>query len=125
MRILREIMSRLARDSVLVALDQFDPVVAFEIRIERVAFGIFVSVEDVLEMMMLEAEHDVGIHRDETAIAVIGKAAIASHRGERFDSPVIEAEIQNRIHHAWHRRAPAGAYRNQQRILRVAKAFAG
>ena len=74
---------------------------------------------------MLEAEHHIGIHGDEAAVAVIGKTAVARHRGERLDRGVVEAEIEHGVHHARHRGAPAGAHRYQQRIVRIAKSLAG
>ncbi len=124
-RILREILAGLARHGFLVLADQFDPVVAGEISVERIALAILEGVEDVLEVMMLEAEHHVRIHRDEAAIAVIGKAAIAGEVGERFNRLVVEAEIEHGIHHARHRGAAAGADRDQKRILRIAERLAG
>ena len=77
MRVLRERRTGLALDGFLVLADQFDPVVAGQIGVERVALAVLEGVEDVLEMMMLEAEHHVRIHGDEAAIAVIGEAAVA------------------------------------------------
>jgi hypothetical protein len=76
-------------------------------------------------MMMLEAEHDIRIHCDETPIAVIGKAAVAGQFGERFDGLIVEAEIEHGIHHARHRRAAAGAHGHQQRIFGIAERLAG
>ena len=76
-------------------------------------------------MMMLEAEHDVRIHRDEAAIAVVGEAAVAGEIGERFHGLVVEAEIENGIHHARHRGPRAGSDRDQKRIFGIAERFAG
>ena len=124
-RILREILAGFARHRILVAADQIDPVVAGEIGVERIALAVLEGIENVLEVRMLEAEHDVGIHGDEAAVAVIGEAAIAGHFGQRFDRLVVEAEIEHGIHHARHRGAAAGTHRNQQRILRIAERLAG
>ena len=125
MRILRKVLAGLARHRILVAADQIDPVVAGQIGVERVALAVLEGIEDVLEMMMLEAEHDIGIHGDEAAIAVIGEAAIARHFGERFHRLVVEAEIEHGIHHARHRGAAARAHRDQQRIFGIAERLAG
>ena len=124
-RILREISAGFARHRILVAADQIDPVVAGEVGVERIALAVLEGIENVLEVMMLEAEHHIGIHRDEAAVAVIGKAAIARHFGQRLDRPVVEAEIEHGIHHAGHRGAAAGTHRNQQRIFGVAEGLAG
>ena len=124
-RILREILAGLARHRILVAADQIDPVVAGQIGVERIALAVLEGIEDVLEMMMLEAEHHVRIHGDEAAIAVIGKAAVAGHLGQRLHGLVVEAEIEHGVHHARHRGAAAGAHRNQQRIFGIAERLAG
>ena len=82
-------------------------------------------VEDFLEVMMRDAEHHVGVHGDEAPVAVIGETPIARFLRQRRDRRVVEAEIEHRIHHARHRRARAGAHRDEQRIFAVAKCFAG
>ena len=64
-------------------------------------------LEDVLEDAVVDAENDVGIHLDEAAIAVVGEAGIAGARGEPFDGAVVEAEVEDRVHHARHRGAGA------------------
>ncbi len=115
-----------SRDAASLYLaDQFDPVVAGRDRCRAYSPGRPCGVENVLEVMMLEAEHHVRIHRDEAAIAVIGEAAIAGEFGERFDRLVVEAEIEHGVHHARHRGAAAGAHRHQQRIGRIAERLAG
>ncbi len=114
MRVLREVLAGFARHRILVAADQIDPVVAGQVGVERIALAVLEGIENVLEMMMLEAEHHVRIHRDESAVAVIGEAAIAGHFGQRFDRLVVETEIEHGIHHARHRGAAAGTHRNQQ-----------
>ena len=125
MRILREILARFARDRVLVLADQIDPVLGGEIRVERVALAVLEGVEDLLEVMMLEAEHHVRIHGDEAAIAVIGEAAIARELRQRFHGLVVEAEIEHGVHHARHRGARAGAHGDEQRVFGVAEHLAG
>ena len=124
-RILREILAGFARHRILVAADHIDPVVGGQVRVECVALAVLEGIENVLEVMVLEVEHHVRIHRDEAAVAVIGKAAIARHFGQRLDGGVVEAEIEHGIHHARHRSAAARTHRDQKRILRIAKSLAG
>ena len=125
MRVLRKVLAGLARHRFLVLADQFDPVVAAEVGVERVALPVLESVKNVLEMMMLEAEHHIRIHGDEAAVAVIGETLVAGEFGERFDRLVVETEIEHGIHHARHRGAGAGAHRDQQRIPGIAERLAG
>ena len=125
LRILREVLAEFVLDALLVALDEFNPVVGREIGIERIALTLLVDVEQFLEVLMADAEHDVGIHRDEAAIAVEGKAPIAGLLRQRHHGLVVEAEIEHGVHHARHRGARAGAHRDQQRIVFVAENLAG
>ena len=68
MRILRERLAVLFLHALLVLNDQRRPVVGGEIGVERVALLLLVAVEQLFEMVMVDPEHDVGIHRDEAAI---------------------------------------------------------
>ena len=74
---------------------------------------------------MINTEHDVGIHLDEAAIGVVGEARVGRAPRQAFDGLVVEAEIEDRIHHARHRGAPARADRHEKRIFDIAKARAG
>ena len=106
-RILREVVAQLVLDAFFVELDQFGPIVGFQIGIEAVALALLMDVEQFLEMLAADAEHDVGIHGDEAPVAVIGKAPVARFSGQRLDGLVVEAEIEHGVHHARHRGAGA------------------
>ena len=67
--------------------------------------------------------HHAAVHLDEATVAVVREAGIRGARGEPLYGLVIQAEIQNRIHHAGHRFACAGAHRQQQRVVAIAEAF--
>ena len=101
-RVLRERLAALGLEALLVLLDQLGPVVGGQIGVERVALVFLVVVEQFLEVLVADAEHDVGIHRDEAPIAVIGEAAVAGFLGQRLDRLVVEAEIEHGVHHARH-----------------------
>ena len=76
-------------------------------------------------MLVPDAEHHVGIHGDEAAVAVVGEALVAGGFRHRLDRHVVEAEVEHRVHHAGHRGARAGAHRDEQRVLRIAERLAG
>jgi hypothetical protein len=46
---------------------------------------------------------DVGEHQDKATIRVPSKAIVTSEFRELFDDDVIETEVEDGIHHAWHR----------------------
>ena len=124
-RVLRERLAAFLLQALLVALDQFGPIVGGKIGVERVALPLLVVVEQFLEMLVADAEHHVGIHGDEAPVAVIGEAAVAGFLRQRLDRLVVEAEIEHGVHHAGHRGAGAGAHRHQQRVALVAENLAG
>ena len=124
-RILRERLVVLLREPLLVALHERDPVIGRQIGVERVAVPVLVVVEDFLEVVVAEAEHHVGIHRDEATIGIVGEAWIARLARQRRDRLVVEAEVEHGVHHARHRRARARAHRDQERICAVAESLAG
>ena len=69
--------------------------------------------------------HDVAEHLHEAAVGVPGEALVAGRLREPLDRVVVQAEVEDGVHHARHRLAGAGAHRHEQRVLRVAEALAG
>ena len=78
-------------------------------------------VEQRLEHAMFHPHDHVAEHGDETAIGIVGKARVAGGGAETLHRLVVEADVENRIHHARHGLAGARAYRQQQRVVRPAK----
>ena len=78
----------------------------------------------VLVGTLLHAEHDVAVHLDEAAVAVPRKARVAGLGRERLDGLVVQPEVEDRVHHAGHRVARAGADRDQQRVLQITERLA-
>ena len=120
-RILRERLAQMLLHLGLVAGHHGLPVVGGERRVQAEIAILFVQIEDLLEIMVIDAQHHVAIHLDEAAIAVIGEARIARLRRQAFDGLVVEAEIEHGIHHAGHGDAGARAHGDQQRIGGVAE----
>ena len=115
----------LCLDQGLVAGDDLGPILGAKLRVELEAFEIFVVLEDLLEQVMVDAEHHVGIHLDEAAIGVVGEAAVGRAPRQALDGLIVEAEIEHRVHHARHRGAGARAHRHEQRIVHIAETRAG
>ncbi len=78
----------------------------------------------VLALLALDAQDDVAEHLDEAAVAVHRETAVAGRGRQGLDRRVIQAQVEDRVHHAGHRGASAGTHRNQQRVLRVAQFLA-
>src|SRR5699024_823140 len=81
-------------------------------------------VHDVLELQTVVAHGDVGEHHDEAAVAVVSPADVAALGGESGRDVVVDAEVEDGVHHAGHGGAGAGADGDQQRVLLVAELLA-
>ena len=75
-------------------------------------------------MLAVDAQHDAAVHGDEPAIAVVGEALVAGDGGETLDAAVVEAEVEDGVHHPRHRELGAGAHADEQRVGGVAEGAA-
>ena len=111
-------------DELLVLGDDFLQRLGVELVVELHLALLLLAVEDVFELLLGNVENHVAEHLDEAAIGVIGKARIVAELGQRFDGLVVEAEVENRVHHAGHGELCAGADADQQRIVAAAELLA-
>ena len=109
-RVLRKRLAVFFLYAGLVALHDLDPVAGIEIGVEYEALLVLVVFEDVFEVVVIDVEHHVRIHLYETAIGIVGEALVVRGFCQRFRGFVVEPEVQDRIHHARHRGARAGAH---------------
>ncbi len=122
--VLRERLAEFVEDDLLEAVDHGAPVGGGEVGVvldADVALGV---VQHVLEQVAFDAQHDVGIHLDEAAVAVVGEAFVVRALRETEHGGVVEAEIEDGVHHSRHRGARTRAHRDQKRVLRIAEAHA-
>ena len=81
-------------------------------------------VHDGLELETVIAHGDVGEHHDEAAVAVVGPADVSALGGQGGGDVVVDAEVQDGVHHAGHGGAGAGTDGDQQRVFLVAELLA-
>ena len=120
-RSLRERLAGLLDHLGFVIVDDRAPVFGVKIGVERVALAILVVLEDVLEIVNVDVEHDVGIHLNEAAIGVVGETRVVRRFRQSFHRGVVQPEVEHGVHHAGHRGARARPHRDQERIGRVAE----
>ena len=75
----------------------------------------------MLKILFGHAHDHRRIHLHEAAICVISESLIPGCRSEACDRAVVQAEIENRLHHSGHGASRAGTHANKEWILRVAK----
>ncbi len=122
--VLREGRAELGLDQGLEAGDDVGPILGGKLSVVFEALETFVVLQDLLEQLVVEAEHHVGIHLDEAAIGVVGEAPVARARRQALDGLIVEPQIEHGIHHAGHRGAAARPDGHEQRIAHIAEAGA-
>ncbi len=121
LHILRERPAEFLLDLRLVLNDEPFPVIGGHVGIEQIAVLFLHDFEKFLEMVMLHPEDDIGIHLDKAAVAVIGEALVAALGFQPLHGLIIEAKVEDGVHHAGHRGAGTGAHRDKQRLHCIAK----
>ena len=89
------------------------------------AAGLLEIAQRLLEAVPVDPVDDLAEHLHEAAIRVVGEARVAVALGEPFGRRVVEAEVEDRVHHPRHRDRSARADGDEQRVRRVAEALAG
>ena len=82
-------------------------------------------VDQLLEVLLANFHNHVGVHLDESPVAVVGPAGVAGLFGHDLHDFLVEAQVQDGVHHAGHGSAGAGAHGDQQGVLLVAELLAG
>ena len=125
MHLVGEGLAQILQHLRLVEIGDAPQILGIQLGIEFDALVLLLGLQDFLEQGVLHAQHDVRIHLDEAAIAVIGEARIAGELGQARDRGFGEAEIEDGVHHPGHGDPRARAHRDQQRIFRIAQPGAG
>ena len=85
----------------------------------------FFCVEHVLELGRVDVEDDLAEHLDEAAVGVVAEALVAGAADDALKGLVVQAEVEDGVHHARHRELGARADGDEQRVARIAELLAG
>ncbi len=124
-----ELLTRLLRkrrvgargDDVLVRLRELAELGGRDFGIALDAEARLQGGEMLVERLAPDTEDDVAEHRDESAVAIPGESLVPRPGREAFDGRIVEAEIEDRLHHAGHRHARARPDGDEQRALWITK----
>ena len=105
----------------LVLGDDFLQRLGVEIGIELGFLLFLLAVENFLERVLGDVEHHAAEHLDQPAIGIVSEARIVAALGQAFDRLVIQAEVEDGVHHARHGELCARAHADQQRIVGAAE----
>ena len=85
---------------------------------------LFRFLEDRIELAPVDGEDDVAVHHDEATERVVAEAGVACRRDQPLQRRVVQAQVQDRVHHAGHGELRAGADGDEQRPFWIAQALA-
>ena len=120
--VLRESLAGAILDQLEIPLDELPEVLLAHVGVVVDAELVLQPLHRLLEGVMLvlvpllHAHHDVAVHLDEAAVGVVGKAGVAGGSREPLHGLVVEAEVEDRVHHAGHAVAGTGANADQQGV---------
>ena len=89
-----------------------------------VAVELLARLERLVEPRAVHVHDDPAEHLDEPAIRVPAEPLVARERDQALQRLLVEAEVEDRVHHPGHRELGARADGDEQRVLRVAEALA-
>ena len=81
--------------------------------------------ERLLEAMAGDLVDHLAVHLDEPPVRVERKSCVPGGRSQTLHRDVVQAEVEDRVHHSRHRDRRAGADGDEQRVAIVAEALAG
>ncbi len=126
----RELHALAAFDLGLELLDQFLEGRGGKLGIDLNAEGLLLGGKNDLEGVMvlfalgLHVQNHVTVHGDEAAVAVVGKALVTRRLGQALGGFVVQAQVEDGVHHPRHGGTRARAHGNQQWVLGIAELLA-
>jgi hypothetical protein len=107
--------------------DQLPQVVGAQLDVEVDAAvileGLYYLLErvDVVFRLGLQAQDDVAVHLDEAPVRVVRRPRVPHLARQAGDGLVVQADVEDGVHHPRHRNPRAGPHRQQQRLVDVAE----
>ena len=123
-RVLGKVAFGVLLDDLLVFVDHFLQRLGVEVGVELGFLLLLLGVEDLVERGFRDVQHHVAEHLDQAAVGIGGEARIVAAFRQGLDTLIVEAEIQDGVHHAGHGELRAGAHAYQQRVLALAELLA-
>jgi len=118
--VLREHLADMVLVDLLVCFDHAVQLLGVEVAVQLHARPLLGLVDLLFEVVVVAAHHDVAEHVDEPTIDIVGETGVAGLLDNAFHHPIVQTEVQNRVHHAGHGRGGAASHADQQRTVRIA-----
>ncbi len=113
--ILGEVLTRLVLDDLLEALQHSRQGGGIEVGVRLDACCGTSFGQDLLERVIVDTHHDASEHLDEAAIGVIDEALIAECLDHAGEDCVVDADVEDGVHHPWHGELGTRTTRDEER----------
>ena len=123
--VLGEIKAFLRLELRLELAGQLLQVLGGELGIQLDAALLLHLVNELFKVALAHFHNHIGVHLDKPAVGIVGEAGVIGQLGEGLHHLVVEAQVQDGVHHTGHRGPRAGTDRNQQRVFHRAELLAG
>ena len=123
--ILRERLADMLLVDGLVAIAELAETLGRHIRVLGHLVLLLDGIELRLEVMMIDAHHDVAEHVDEPTVRIEREAVVAGQCRHSVHRLIRETEIEDRVHHSRHGHGRATSNRHEQWIRLRSELLAG
>ena len=100
-------------------------VLGVEVGVGRDASSLLGRLEGVVERSPGHVEHDSPEHLDEPAVRVPREALVLGEGDQAVERLLVQAEVQDGVHHPGHRELGARPDTHEERVVRVTEGLAG
>ena len=124
-RVAREVASGVGPDDRLELVDELAQVVRGQLRVLLDAPGVLLRLERLVEPLRLHLHDDPPEHLDEAPVGIPAEPLVAGQRDHPVERLLVQAEVEDRVHHPGHGELGARSDRHEERVRGVAEALAG
>ena len=89
----------------------------------RHTYGLFDHFKFRIEQFIRHAHRDLAEQLDKAAVCIVAEARVSGLRNLSPQGLAVQAQVQDRVHHAGHRQRRAAAHRHQQRVFCIPEDF--
>ena len=112
-RVLREVAARVGLDDRLELGDEILQRGGVEVGVLLCAVLLLGGLEGVVEALAADLHHDPPEHLDESPVGIPAEPLVAGQRDETLRRLLVEAEVEDRVHHPGHRELGARSARSR------------
>ena len=123
-RVLREGHLAVLGDDRLVGVDQHLQVARLQAHVVGDVALALQLLQRVVEEVRRDVQHRLAEHRQQPAVGVPGEALVVGLTRQPLHRLVVEAHVEDRVHHPGHRELRPRAHRDQQRVVGVTQRLA-